>query len=254
MKTIITVCLLMSVHTALAQTNANPWVFQWGGQSRGILFGTTNLTDSQKGAMRDDIDRVMSNVAVSNTEVFVFSPGHPRYGEADGLMTIPLKGKICPNAFPLAYYKMTNGVFSFVLSDAECSAYAEAVALTNSCSAQILSLSATLIPFTNGFNFANMTILQKRSVIWNPTIQEKLGNDDQAFVELFDSSMPNAPDLLRFFPLSVLSFKMQPLEDGGDALLTCTVLGESFFEGSRKYESSLFVYVNGGWKFCPSVF
>ena len=37
-------------------------------------------------------------------------------------------------------------------------------------------------------------------------------------------------------------------------MLTCTVLGESFFEGSRKYESSLFVYVNEGWKFCPSVF
>ncbi len=254
MKTLITVCLMMSVHTAFAQTNANQWVFQWGGQPRGILFGGTNLTDSQKCAVRDDINCVMSNVAVSNTELFVFSPGHPRYGQADGLMNISLKGKICPSAFPLAYYKMTNGVFSFVLSDAECSFYAEAVALTNTFSAQISSLPATLIPFTNGFNIASMTVPQKRAVIWNPTIQQRLGNDDQAFVELFDSSMPNAPDLLRFFLPSVLSFKLQPLEDGGDALLTCTVLGESLFEGNRKAESSLFVYVNGGWKFCPPVF
>ena len=245
---------MVSVHSVYAQTNANQWVFQWGGQTRGILFSGTNLTDSQKSAVRDDIDCVMSNVAVSNTELIVFSAGHPRYGQADGLMNIPLKGKLCPSAFPLAYYKVTNSVFSFVLSDVDCSAYAEAVALTNSYSAQITSLPATLIPFTNGFNFASMTLSQKRSVIWNPTIQQKLGTDDQAFVELFDSSMPNAPGLLRFFPLSVFSFKLQPLEEGGDALLTCTVLGESRFEGNRKKEASLFVYIDGGWKFCPPVF
>jgi len=254
MKILIVVCLIASAHTALAQTNADQWVFQWGGQPRGILFGGTNLTESQKCAVRDDINCVMSNVAVSNTELFVFSPGHPHYGQADGLMSIPLKGKICPSAFPLAYYKMTNGMFSFILGNTECSVYTEAIALTNSFFAQISSLPATLIPFTNGFNFASMTVSQKRSTIWNPTIQQRLGNDDQAFVELFDSSMPNAPELLRFFPLSVLSFKMQTLEEGGDALLTCTVLGESFFEGNRKAESSFFVYVNGGWKFCPPIF
>ena len=249
-KTIIAISMFPLCAT-LAQTN---WTFQWHGQERGLIFAQTNLSENVKAAIRDDIAQVMSNIAVSDTEIYPVRPNHPDHGTVDGLLNIRSHRHTYSDDFPIGYYREINGVPYFLLSEEGCSSYVTAIGLTNSASAKIAKLPAVIVPFTNGFDIANMTIKQKRGVIWNPTLQKKFGNDDKTFKEIFDESMPRIPGQLRFLPPSVLSYKMEQLEDEGDTLLTCTVLGESFFFGERKPEKALFVYIKGNWRFCPPVF
>jgi hypothetical protein len=247
MKKLIIAISMFPICVSLAQTN---WAFQWHGQERGIIFGQTNLSKSVKAAIRDDIALVMSHIAVAGTEIHPIQPDDPDHGKIGGLMNIRADGDTYPDDFPIGDFRMVNGVPFFLLSEEDCATYVTAITLTNSAKAKISALPAILVPFTNGFNIAKMTMRQKRDVIWHPSLQE---DNDPAFKELFDESMPQTPGLLRFFPRSVLSYKMQELEEGKGLVLTCTVSGKSFFEGNPKGESTLFVHIKGRWRFCPPI-
>jgi hypothetical protein len=249
----IILCLLLFAHGAVAQTGVASLVFTWDGQSRGLFFSGTNLTDAVKNAIRDDIALVMANVAPSNTELIVFDSGNPSHNMADGLLNIPLKGKICPVNFPLGYYRTVNGMLSFALSDTDCEIYASAVALTNQYVAQIAELPAKLIPFTNGFDIAGMTLAQKKAYIWNPELEKQETDDIVQFEADISDALPKETNWATFFQPSVLSYRLENFEDGGDVFLTCAFNTRLNRPANPTMRTLIFAYKGGAWRWCPEI-
>ena len=51
------------------------WTFQWGSDRYGLIFADINLSASVKGAIRSDIELVLSFVPKNETEFYTFEVG-----------------------------------------------------------------------------------------------------------------------------------------------------------------------------------
>jgi len=250
MKKLIIVISILPVCATFAQTN---WTFQWHGQERGILFAQTNLTKSVKAAIRDDIAQVMSNVAVSNTEIHPIQPDDPDYGEIDGLMNIISKRHICPNGFRIGDYRTINGTPFFLLSEEFCSAYASAVTLTNQYAKQLSKLPALIQQFTNGLNVAGMTLKQKEAYIWHPYLDEQKKRNKAEYEAHISEGLPKEANLITVFNPSVLSYSKLDIEENGKPLLVCKLYVTLNTPTPKVPDTFMFVFRNGAWRWCPDI-
>ncbi len=235
------------------QAQASPLPFQWHGQTNGIVFRQTNLTDDVKASIRDDIELVMSRIAISNVQFIAYQPGQQRHDGADGIMTISEIGRICPSQFPLNYYFVTNGMTRYILDELGCSIYSNAVALTNQCADQIASIPTVMWHFTNGFDVANMTLEQKKMYIWNPELDKLMTKDVTKFEADISEALPKGTNWITFVQTSILSFSREQLEDGGNLLLTCRFNVRLNRPGNPVQTTLIFVYKDGAWRWCPEI-
>jgi len=235
----------------MAQTN---WVFQWHGQERGIIFAQTNLSKSVKAAIRDDIAQVMAKIAIIDTEIHPARPNNPNYGMVDGLMNIRSGRHVYPDAFPIGYYREINGVPYFLLNEEDCALYVAAIGLTNSAAVKISKFPATLLPFTNGFNTANMTLKQKEAYIWNPKFSEMKKEDITKYEADITEALPKMKDWMTVVPPSVLSYSHEDWEENGKPLLTCNLnVIVNSVNGPRPF-TLIFIFKDGTWRWCPEIF
>jgi len=259
MKTkMMAIVLVITLMSGITQAQTPPvdwsWTFQWHGQERGILFAQTNLSKSVKAAIRDDIVQVMSKVEVSSTEIYPARPNNPDYGEVDGLMNIRSKEHICPDGFPIGYYRMINGTPYFLLSEEDCDLYVKAIGLTNSAAAKISKLPAALVPFTNGFNTASMTLKQKEAHIWNPKFSQMKKDNRTQYESDITEALPTVKDWMTILRPSVLSYSHEDLEDNGKPLLMCRLYVIINRPGDPEPFTFIFVFKDGIWRWCPEIF
>ena len=237
--------------TTFAQTN---WTFQWHGQEKGIIFGQTNLSESVKAAIRDDITQVMSNIALTNAEFYSVSPSNPQYGEVDGLINFTGKEHTWPDGFPIGYYRIVNGVTNFVLSVEKCTTYADAVALTNKHAAQISKLPAVIQQFTNGLDVANMTLKQKEAYIWHPYLDEQKKRNKAEYESHITMGLSFGPNRITALQPSVLSYHEEDIENKGVSLLVCKLYVRITYTDGPAPDTFTFVFRNGAWRWCPDIF
>ena len=251
MKKLIIVISMLPVCASLAQTN---WTFQWHGQEKGIIFCQTNLTKIVKTAIRDDIEQVMSHIAVSNAENYPTSPDHPDLGKIDGLINFTGKEHIWPDGFPISYYRIVNGVTNFVLSVEECTTYASAVALTNKHAAQISKLPAVIKQFTNGLDIAHMTLKQKEAYIWHPYLDEQKKRNKAEYESHITMGLSFGPNRIAALQPSVLSYCKEDIENKGVPLLVCKLYVRITYIDGPAPDTFTFVFRNGAWRWCPDIF
>lgn len=250
MREIIIAVSMFPACSLMAQTD---WTFQWHGQERGIVFAQTNLTESVKAAIRDDIAQTLSNVAVSDTEAHPVAPDNPDYGSVSGLMNIRAKRHTCPDRFPVGYYRETNGIPYFVLSEEDCALYASAVAQTNQYAVQLDALPSVIGHFTNGFDVANMTLAQKEAYIWNPNFTQMKEDDIAGYEADITEALPAEAGTITVLKPSVLSYSREDLDDTENPLLTCRLNIKINRPAAPEPFTIIFVFKDGAWRWCPEI-
>ena len=106
------------------------WTFQWGADRYGLLFDVTNLSASAKGAIRGDMEHVLSYVQKSETEFYTFEVDDSYYGEYIGRISWP-NGAGGVKPFPLSVYSVFGGTNYYHVSESRNTEYLAGIALTN---------------------------------------------------------------------------------------------------------------------------
>jgi hypothetical protein len=250
MKKLIIAIGMFPMCATLAQTN---WTFQWHGQERGVIFGQTNFSESVKVAIRDDIAQILSNVPVSNFEIYPVLPNNPDFGKVDGLINFTEKEHIWPDDFRLGDYREINGIPFFLLSEEMCVTYASAVAFTNKYAAPISKMPAVIQKFTNGFDVANMTLKQKEQYIWNPKFSDMKKENKAQYEADITEALPNGKNWITVFKPSVLSYSKEDLEQNGKELLVCRLCIRVNRTPPTPF-TLILVFKDGAWRWCPNIF
>lgn len=138
--------------------------FQWGTNTVGVVFQTTNLTQSVKATIRDDAARIMSFNPPSNSTFVAFNTGDMNYGVFTG--RIAMTRALVPHDFWLTYYNTYNGTNYFVVDPVACTNYLEKIALTNQFSLATGALEA-FVNTLNQVSTNNLSPSALASLYWS---------------------------------------------------------------------------------------
>lgn len=114
--------------------------FQWNGMTLGLIF-EGNVSTAQKQSIYCDITNIFSRVPVES-EFYVYSPNHRRYGNATGGIDYAKQKQFRPTDFGVGEYREENGVKRLVVSEEMCARYVEAVNRTNEWKTCVSNLNA----------------------------------------------------------------------------------------------------------------
>ncbi len=234
-----------------AQPTALP--FQWHGQTMGLEFEQTNLATSAQIAIRDDIAYSMSLIPFTNVTFTVLAPTNSYYGKYNGFVSFSCTTPINYCEGVLCYYKTIGDVINFQLDPKACSNYIAAITLTNQQETAVNAFSDYLSQFKTGIDVSNMTLTEKKALLWNPPLMKLLEETSgNRFEELLEGAIPSvpAPDGARPQP-SILAFSVQTNlpEEWAPPLLCCNMKAWRGENGDRRLS---FCYVNGSWRYSPA--
>jgi hypothetical protein len=248
MKKLIQTIILLGASCAYAQTTNQ--TFQWHGQTMGIEFETTNLTDSVKSAIRDDIAYSLSLIAASNVTFEVSAPNTNHTGVVSIHYQTPIdycEGVLC-------FYKTIGGNVWWQIDSETCSNYLAAITLTNQHATAINSFSNYFHQVKTGFDITGLTFAEKKAFFWGPLVDVFAQEEGDNFEQFISDALTVRPSPLpesMFLPLpSILAFSawkakeddMQPVP-----VLLCTLKHWNPVNESTKW---YFVYAGGKWRYC----
>lgn len=225
--------------------------FQWHDQTLWIDFEKTNLTESVRYAIRDDVAYSMSLIPVTNVTFAILTTNDQFYGMYTGAATISDQTQInyCHGIFD--FYKTIAATNYYQIDVRSCSNYVAAISITNQYASAISSFSNFLNQVRAGFSVTNMTLSQKRALFWNPAIlndwELQSGNN---FEQELTAAIPCTPTPTVNSPTpSILAYSVHDdiVEGGNPALLCCEL--KIWREGDWAHKV-VFVYVEGSWRFC----
>ena len=129
MKKTLAIIIIVAVHLCVASGQDLSWTFQWGTNRYGLLFDATNLSASAKGAIRDDIELLLSYMPQNETEIYILKSGDSYYGEYVGRISWPNRKGMKP--FPLSVYSVFGNTNYYHVSESRSVEYLAGIALTN---------------------------------------------------------------------------------------------------------------------------
>lgn len=256
MKTVVSLIIVISAIWSHAQTNS--LLFQWHGQTMGVGFEPTNLTDSVEHAIRDDIAYSLSLIPSTNVTFATLSPSSSGYGKYAGFITISHLTPINYCDGILCYYKNIGENVVFQLSQSVCSKYMAAIALTNQYASTINSFSNFYYHVQTGFNVTNMTLEEKKSYYWGAFVNEFEQEEGANFEQVLTATLSSRPATLppwTFPPMpSILSFSLWEA-DATDTLPTPVLLCQvRRWDPVNKSTKWSFVYAGEKWRYCLKEF
>ena len=249
-KTVI--FILLGASCAYAQTTN--LTFQWHGQTMGVDFKETNLTDSVKNAIRDDIGYAMSLISFTNISYEAHSPTHPDYGKRTGVAAIA-------ESTPYNYcdgiindYKAVGNTTTFVLCNSACSNYVATIALTNQYALQIAAFSNFFHHVKTGFDVTGLTLAEKKSFFWgSPFLEVWEESEGDGFEQRLTQALSFRPNPLppNVFPPNpaILAFVVYMDEDIGipQPTLFCEVRRWDPVNENTQWN---FIWIDGKWRYC----
>jgi len=240
MQKLLVAISMFPLCATFAQTN---WTFQWHGQERGIIFSQTNLSKSVKIAIRNDIAQILSNIPVSNFEIYPVLQDDPDFGKVDGLINFTGKEHVWPDDFRFGDYRVINGMTNFVLSVETCVTYASAIALTNKYATAIGSLSNFLASAEAMTPVNTNAFLQK---FWHHNKNRVTVISDIPEMNFSKAIETWGGDVRHIYP-SILQFEYGSLK-GKPACLHAEI-GTVAKSDPNDKSSVHVVYKNGKWRF-----
>jgi hypothetical protein len=248
MKRLILTTIMLGASCACAQTTN--LTFQWHGQTMGVQFKMTNLTDSVKIAIRDDIAYSLSLIPATNVTFEAMTASTNYSGNVRIHYDTPIN--YCGGI--LCFYKTVGGNIYWQIGQEACSKYLAAIALTNQHAAAVNSFSNFYHQVVNGFDVTGMTFEEKKSFFWGSPAMEDFEEEEGAnFEQTLTKALsfrPNPPLEEEIFPYpSIRAFIVY--EGAGTGLQTPTFVCEmKRWEPSIKSSTWSFIYLNGKWRYC----
>jgi len=253
MKRLIMTAIILGTSHGYAQTTN--LTFQWHGQTMGLAFEATNLTASVKQAIRDDIAYSMSLIPVTNAVFEVYPPNHPDSAQHTGFARFSsARINYCEGV--LFFYKTIGTNICWQIDTDTSTEYLAAIAITNQHAKAVAAFTNYFNQFTGGkIDTSKMTLAQKKALIWNPPLLQKLednyGDQLDEMLSGVVPAEPAPPGACPFPPIIAFRIRTDLPADLKPPLLWCEVKywAEGVYGGPMTF---LFCYVNGKWRFSPA--
>jgi len=220
----------------------------------GLQFAMTNLTTSQKTAIRDDIAYSMSLIPTNHVTFEALSPTNPDYANYTGIVSVHHETPINYLGGVLCFYKTIGGNICWQLGEEACSKYLAAITLTNQYATAVSSFSNFYHQVINGFDVAGMTLEEKKSFFWNAevveVIEEMEGANFEQTLTLMLSFRPAPPPPGALFPYpSILAFTVYEDEEIMGTPLPVLFCHVKRWNPEVKRSKSDFVYIDEKWRY-----
>ena len=248
MKKLIQTIILLGASCAYAQTTN--LTFQWHGQTMGVEFAMTNLTDSVKVAIRDDIAYSLSLIATNHVTFEASTPDTNYIAAVRFHYQIPVdycEGILC-------LYKTIEGNIWWQIGPNACSEYLAAITLTNQHAAAVNAFSNFYHQVINGFDITGMTLEEKKSFFWGHQIEWAIKREGDNFENVLSEALasrptpppgwspPPRPPILAFLAWEPSEYDDQPVP-----VLLCKMRRD---DGNNTNTVWPFVYAGGKWRWC----
>lgn len=235
------------------QAQASPLPFQWHGQTMAVDFELTNLTASVQIVIRDDIAYSMSLIPSTNVNFSLLLPASSYYGKYSGSAHFDCNTPINYCEGVLCYYTTVGTNICWQIEPQVCSNYLAAIAVTNQHATAVNAFSNYLHQFTTGIDTSNMTLTEKKALLWNPPLVQLLEETSATeFEELIGGAIPAVPAPPGACPApSILAFKVETdlPQEWCPPLLCCNV---KVWRGASGRDIFRFCFVNSTWRFSPA--
>jgi len=247
----LTLAAILMGGIAQAQTNWS-WTFQRWGDTCGLLFADTNLTDSVKATIRDDLAYAYTFSKKDNHYTKIYTPNDSQYGTfigSDGLQG----NKGCPADISGWWYTLHNGNRYFHVKKELSEKYLQQIALTNQHKVAVGSLS-NFLATVNSVTPNNVNPAKYLPLWWSMGQQKPLSmtysryEDEQLFFPSTEEFLLFCGKISEYEVIvpSILMFRQDVERYGG--VFWCETVFRKRDDGEYTWTFIDIAYCDGKWR------
>ena len=240
MKKTLTVISVVAAHLCVASGQDLSWTFQWGANRYGLIFEATNLSSGAKGAIRGDMEHVLSYVPKNETEFYIFKAGDSYYGEYVGRISWPNDQGVKP--FPLSVYSVFGNTNYYHVSESESAEYLAGIALTNQYREAVAAVPGW-IAAKNGATTNTMSCAEYVDGFWFEDLERVATTNDLSPRDYLEG-IAEFQNWQSCLPVSILDFEQ--FSENGSTRLALKVRNRNVMSGSIVTMGA--IYVDGKWR------